>query len=585
MRKGILVRHFLARLFDNDLLSPQTDAHQGASLGIAMLLSFTTFLSVFVGAKYVILPFPMPGLTAEGYVNDAFLFVSLSMILLALVAVVAWDGLALDLRDEAILGPLPIPRRTIVGAKLAAMAILAGSVLTAVNGPAAVVGPSAALAQLPAPVLSACQLFIAHLAATVGAGAFGFFGVLALREVARLLLGRLWPSFSTRLQAVLIVVLATTLLLVPGWMTRVAERLAPGAQADWRDLASPPMWFVGLHQTLSGDVIVDLKGRREPPRRLQEIDARGAARHRAARIGSAPFARRAIVALTGVVLTALAAFLWNARHPPARRRTPRRADRVPRWRLSRLAGATIARAPAIHAGFAFTLRTLARSTPHRAALAVALGFGLALSTIGYGNAYRAAVQGGPSLAVYVTQTILLGCLLSGCDQAMRLPAHLPASWSVQLAWPGDPRGYVSGVQRALLVGVVLPALLVAGVVQVDLLGVTRAATHFVVGLLLAGIVIEARLVASPALPFLTPYASGGRLKVAPIAFVGLVFVSGTLALIEKAAIEGGVGSTLVLLGLLAAVWATLARWRHTPPRGDELDAFQASLDEATQLRL
>ena len=51
----------------------------------------------------------------------------MSMLLLAMVAVVAWDGLALDARDEAILGPLPIPRAVIVRAKLSAMAVLAGS--------------------------------------------------------------------------------------------------------------------------------------------------------------------------------------------------------------------------------------------------------------------------------------------------------------------------------------------------------------------------------------------------------------------------------------------------------------------------
>src|SRR5689334_18149504 len=103
MRSRILIRHFLARIFDNDLLSPQADAHHGAALGIAMLLSASAFLAVMTGAKYVMLPFTLPGVTAQGYVDDANLFVSLSMILLALVAVVAWDGLALDVRDEAIL--------------------------------------------------------------------------------------------------------------------------------------------------------------------------------------------------------------------------------------------------------------------------------------------------------------------------------------------------------------------------------------------------------------------------------------------------------------------------------------------------
>ena len=59
-------------------------------------------------------PLPMPAVNAVNYIDDALLYVTMSMLLLAIVAVVAWDGLALDARDEAILGPLPIPRATIV---------------------------------------------------------------------------------------------------------------------------------------------------------------------------------------------------------------------------------------------------------------------------------------------------------------------------------------------------------------------------------------------------------------------------------------------------------------------------------------
>ena len=114
--RRLLTRHFISRLFDNDLLSPEADAHRGASLGLASLLSVGAFLSVLGGARFIITPFPMPALNAVGAIDNALLFVSVSMILLALVAVVAWDGLALDVRDEAILGPLPIPRATIVGA-------------------------------------------------------------------------------------------------------------------------------------------------------------------------------------------------------------------------------------------------------------------------------------------------------------------------------------------------------------------------------------------------------------------------------------------------------------------------------------
>ena len=217
--------------------------------------------------------------------DNALLFVSVSMILLALVAVVAWDGLALDARDEAILGPLPIPRATIVGAKLAAMGALAGAVLLALNGPSSVLHASAVVAQLRVSVPGALRLMLAHAIACGAAGAFGFCTVLALREVCRAALGPWWPAVSTRLQALLIVVLATTFLLMPGWMGRVAERIVPAA-ADWRTAASPPMWFVGLHQVLAGRVVVDIPAKALPTR-VQADEDRSAALFDRAQPGAA----------------------------------------------------------------------------------------------------------------------------------------------------------------------------------------------------------------------------------------------------------------------------------------------------------
>ena len=96
-RSGLLTRHFLTRLIDNDLVSPDADAHKGASVGLAMLLSGGTVVTVLMGAKYIMTPLPMPAVNAANYTDDALFYVILSMLLLAIVAVVAWDGLALDL--------------------------------------------------------------------------------------------------------------------------------------------------------------------------------------------------------------------------------------------------------------------------------------------------------------------------------------------------------------------------------------------------------------------------------------------------------------------------------------------------------
>ena len=328
---------------------------------------------------------------------------------------------------------------------------------------------------------------------------------------------------STRLQALLIVVLATTFLLMPGWMGRVAERIVPAA-ADWRTAASPPMWFVGLHQVLAGRVVVDIPAK-PMPTRVQAVEDRSAALFDRAQPGAAPLARTALAALVASFAVAVAAFLWNARRPAARARTPQRGG-VPRRSLwVQVVTATVARTPAVQAGFFFALRTLGRSVPHRAALAVASAFGLAVATIGFGRAMRAPAGDAAVQALLWTQTMFLACLLAGCEQAMRLPAHLPASWSLKLAWPGDARGYVDGVKRAMVVGVGTPALALLLLAQLWFLPPRMALAHFAVGLLVLLIAIEARFIAEHPLPFLTSYVAGSRVKVAPIWLGAAMFVS------------------------------------------------------------
>ena len=106
------------------------------------------------------------------------------------------------------------------------------------------------------------------------------------------------------------------------------------------------------------------------------------------------------------------------------------------------------------------------------------------------------------------------------------------------------------------------------------------------GLLVLLIALEARFLAEHPLPFLTAYVAGNRLKLAPFWFMAAIVAAEALSAIEAAALRSASGAVL-LLAVLVLGWQALA-WqsrRVSAPREDDLDLFQAPLDEATQLKL
>src|SRR5690349_11954860 len=110
MRERLLVRHFLRRLLENDLISPDADRHEVLGVACAALITAGLVGTVFISVKYQFSPLQLPGWTSLAALNDMSLFLGASMIVMALVAVSEWDALGLDARDASILGPLPLPR-------------------------------------------------------------------------------------------------------------------------------------------------------------------------------------------------------------------------------------------------------------------------------------------------------------------------------------------------------------------------------------------------------------------------------------------------------------------------------------------
>jgi len=555
MRERLLTRHFLQRFVDNDLISPRADRHQVLSICGAALVSSGIVLSLFLSMKFLVVSFQTPGQTAMTALGDRFFFIGASCLVMALAAVGVWNAVSLDERDTEVLGPLPIPFAIILRAKAKAVVVLAAMVVLALNLPSSVMYPIFMSNNLRMGPGGVAVLVIAHFAATVAAGLFGFLAIVALREVVRLGTGALlFARISAVLQACLVILLGGMLLLLPSAMSEasawVSSRVA---------YAIPPMWFLGLHEQLAGGVIAGLPARAYPEG-VAHLEADAIAAYMARRPGFESLAGTATAALAIALVIASASYVWNNR-----KLSPGRAARMSRglgigvgsFVLTRL----LVRSPSTRAGFFFGLRALWRSPPHRLSLASALGAGTAMALV-FGRDVQFQpiddVMSAP-LGLLAAQIALVTLASLGFQHAVRVPAELRANWTFHLCWRGDETGYLGGVKLAGFLTLCAPILLAVLPIAAPVLGWRLALTHAAFGTLLALLLFEFSLFQFRRWPFASSYVPDEGLKaVASIYILLFAVVTYVLASIERAALGTTAGS-VAFLGVLLVAWIVTRR--------------------------
>jgi hypothetical protein len=585
----LLARHFFRRFFDNDLLSPEGDGHERVTLVLAAVALPGLILWVFLLLTYAN-PIASPGERLLRSLDDKFLYIAASMILVALVTLVEWDALALDARDLAVLGPLPIERRILVTAKLRALALFAGTFALAANALPAILFPPLVVGTLHVSLWRVAVMAAAHGFVTLAAAAFGFLAVLALRQTLRALLGaRLFRRVSTIVPSAGVFALVTVLLLLPGLSSRIAPTvLARGGPAVY---LSPPMWFLGLEETLGTGAILRAPGvNAAGPYDLWKTGVNQAAVGRY--LGHLPALHRlaglAVLALAVAALVALGGFLLEARRmglaPPSVRVSRHRVRR----RLSAVARRTIVRHPVSRAGFFFTLQALARNPAQRLYLAGYLAAAVAICavTVAPVDVRHLLATGALSRRVLVVQMVLSFMVLAGVRFVFNVPAELRANWVFQTCWTGDLRRYLAGVRRAVAVAVLLPIFAALAPFHAALWGWPTAAVHFVAGWLAALVLAELLLLRFRKLPFTCSYLPGqGRLRALwPVYLFGFAVYTYSFVTVERLALETAAGSA-AFVGVLAGVLAVMVAWRFWLFRQRPDVEFEELPDAIPQMQL
>lgn len=559
-----LTQHFFNGFFDLGFLSDAgTDAFKRMILGICTaLFTFGLLLLRVFAAKYVHLStLESPERYRQALLADHAFLMALPMWIVAFVTVLVGHALFPDETDFRVLMALPVTRRLIFGAKLAALALFTGLFVVAVH---------IALAPLAALTLVgrwAEHAFVwealAYVTASLLASGFAVLAVTAVHGalVVGLPRGRLLATSAV----VRSLLLCALVLSLPLLLRLPAQARAFRDGAWWLTLA-PPAWFAGLERWILGD------GR---PRLVELAGIAGTA---------------VIVAI--VLAVGLYAMLY--RHFD---RVMVRAEGGSAPSDRRLAWARRLHRSVRRPGFAavrtFTLITLRRSVLHQ-------GIVVALSAAGVGLVVNSLIAAGlpawiagssARMSVLVSALVwapfvLIFAGVLAVRMAFMVPTEPRANWVFRVTEQDTARADQLRAAAATVgrLGVILPIALLA---PLDVLVLGRDTLPAVAITLLSGwLFVELVMRNWARVPFTCSYLPGKRFVPQAI-LLGLgsflLFTTLGTALVHLSV----VGATQVwTVGILLGAAALLLRWRRLKKWRDITIEFEDTLPtEVNPLRL
>jgi len=536
----LLGRTFFRRFFETDLMPPGL-AQVQLVIGAMTFLAAPSFLMPFnFATRYAQMGKNVEAI-ARAMVLHRLLFITFTMTALGLVALVVWEGVFPDRRDARILGSLPLRSRTLITARLGALGALAGLFIVGTNAvPTLVYGP--VLSGFGG-ALTPIHGMAAHFLATTAAGAFVFFGLIALQGLLLNVTGR---RMAERLSVVLQVVFVVALLQMVFFFPRVLPLVG-------RDLSAltahpvmgyvPSVWFLALYDVLCG------------------------------RPSPASGGPAALAAALTITVTVAACVLFLTTHGRLMKRALETRDTAGHtnrfiaaaswWMNTRLIRSSTKRA-VLH----FTLKTLTRSRTHRMLVALHAGIALALVLSGFiPLVLRSGLAGltAPTVPLLSAPFVVIFFCLVGMRSAFAIPAEPKANWMVRLLEPPDRSAAVNGAAASMLLGVVMPVTVLSAISSLFLFDPWQAFVHATFCVLLGWLLAELLVLTLFKIPFTCTYYPGlSKMRTCwPLYLTAFTNFCYTTPLVEQKAFStGAVFAWTAGVALLAIAGTRFARTRR-----------------------
>jgi len=181
-----LTRHFFRQLFENEFISRGSEARLGVVHVLALLPLPGIFYTFYIIPTYddirLFFPWQFPAVS----LIDQCRYVTFSMIVIGIIAILEWDALFLDPRDYAILGPLPLKGPIIFAAKVTSLLLFLSLFIVDVGGIPAVMYPlveSTGISGPYVPFLRLSRMVLAHAIAVFGGSIFMFLFFVAIQGI------------------------------------------------------------------------------------------------------------------------------------------------------------------------------------------------------------------------------------------------------------------------------------------------------------------------------------------------------------------------------------------------------------------
>ncbi|HXX22929.1 MAG TPA: hypothetical protein VEO19_07255 [Terriglobia bacterium] len=557
----VLYRQFLFRLMDVELFAASAHGDAFELLGqFGSLLVFGSLLFSVIapGVAGAVRERPV---AASVWPVERFL-ISLAMLVVGAFTLLSWDSTFLDRRDVLVLGPLPVPARTLFAAKIAAAASSLGLTVAAWNSiggfafPLALTPPGSGL-------VGTVRFVVAFWVTFFAAGAFLYCVLLGVQAAA----AQLPRRWSLRVSSVLQIAAFVLLLGIVCFQPSLDTAAALAAPENQRVLAwLPSYWFTGFLSEMSGAF----------PAESHAV--------------MAPLAHRAVASLAVAICVAGGAFLLS--YLRTLRKIVEEPDVVPGahggiW-LPRFGNS-----PQTALG-QFVIRTLLRSQRHRAILAFYLGGGFAIAAV-YWEGVRETTQcrwielvERVDLPMLFASILMLCALWLGIRTVFSLPLDLHANWVFRVTTPPEGMARLSAVRRALVAASVFPVLAASAALLLWFWPWTTVAEHLLVLGLLGSLLADISLRDFRKIPFACSYLPG-KSKVHMVFWWGVIPV--VLAIHKVAQLEQRALASplryLALAGSLAvAVFAARLVSNKGANRSEPGIQFEESAsDELTSLGL